>query len=226
MTEDLRLRHRQNNFLLNSPVPVVLEGMSLEQSRQEAERSVLRLTNLGMRAFRRGNADSFMALLDNTVCLPFVCRWWREFQQRGILERALVYALTSSRLNNFSMEPATLERLLAVECDRKKLMAGGTKLPGGGPFTVYRGVSGHSAQRRIRGLSWTGSLDVACWFAMRYAETLPDPGVYKATVGRNEIFFFTDDRKECEFVCRPKRYQRVDLAMDEMGMRALWRDET
>jgi hypothetical protein len=59
----------------------------------------------------------------------------------------------------------------------------GDLLPGTGPFTVFRGVSGRGRARRIRGLPWTSSLSQAAWFAAR--GTGIDPAVYRTMLDRD-----------------------------------------
>ena len=80
----------------------------------------------------------------------------------------------------------------------------------------YRGVAGRGAARRIRGLSWTGSLECATWFAKRAADLgWADPAVFQAVVSDSEVLSYTNDRREDEYIVRlspqtrVKRYKRL-----------------
>jgi len=44
------------------------------------------------------------------------------------------------------------------QADRARLRALGDALPGPGPFTLFRGVAGRGAKRRVRGLSWINAM--------------------------------------------------------------------
>ncbi len=194
------------------------EEMSKE--RDEAERGVTFIEAEAMQAFHQGDAGAFLGYLDNVSLLPFVLHHWIAFLHRGILESARVDALTGTRTNNCRISPRTIKCLLSQWCSRDKLQAGANALPGPGPFIVYRGICGKGRFRRERGLSWTGSLDMACWFAMRYADHLGDPAVYTATVRAKDVFFYTDDRQEREFVCWPKRISPLQISEQDMRSRA------
>jgi hypothetical protein len=76
--------------------------------------------------------------------------------------------------------------------DRAKFLAAGDELPGPGPFTVYRGVAGCGKARRIRGLSWTLSLQRAAWFANRFR--LADPAVYRLTADDAQVLAYLNTR--------------------------------
>jgi hypothetical protein len=100
---------------------------------------------------------------------------------------------------NFSGWPLAGVKLLFRIADRKKLLESGEPLPGDGPFTIYRGVSGRGAARRIRGISWTGSLERAIWFAKRFH--LEKPTVFKVVVDKSLIYAYDNGRQEAEFLC-------------------------
>jgi hypothetical protein len=79
--------------------------------------------------------------------------------------------------------------------------------------TVYRGVAGRGSARRVRGLSWTFSLEVAAWFAHRGSTIfrLPDPAVYQLIVPEHQVLAYSDGRREgellvlCDASSRPRR---------------------
>jgi hypothetical protein len=103
--------------------------------------------------------------------------------------------------------------------DRQKLLAVGVPLPGPGPFIVYRGTSGEKHTRRNRGLSWTLSLDTACWFATRFP-FLKSPAVYTATVAAEQVYCFIGHRSEKEFITFPHSCKLYPLTIDEMNSNA------
>ena len=107
---------------------------------------------------------------------------------------------------------------LLQQADRDRLRAAGDALPGPGPFRLYLGVAGVGSARRLRGYSWTDSLDVACWFADRY--DLESPAVRTAEVPRDEVLAYHAGRNEREFIWRPQRTTRLEIDGDEIGERA------
>lgn len=175
--------------------------------------------NSAMEAFHRGDVEEFLSVLDNTERLRFVFDHRQALSNRGILEAALVSAWNQTRVNNCLFDPMTLEFIFLWLCDRDELWSAGDPLPHSGPFVVYRGVSGRGLLRRVRGLAWTASLDVACWFAMRLGD-LADPAVYKARIQADDVFFYANGRCEQEFVCRPERCARLLLSNGEMKSRS------
>ncbi len=88
--------------------------------------------------------------------------------------------------------------LMFQSADRARLRAEGDPLPGHGPFTIYRGVAGDEPVRRVCGLSWTASLEMAREFAERFA--LPDPGVYQITVEESNVLAYVNAKGEEEFI--------------------------
>jgi hypothetical protein len=116
---------------------------------------------------------------------------------------------------NLSRAYSVVEAVVSL-VDREKLRALGDLLPAGPPWTVYRGVAGKRRARRVRGWSWTSDLDRAWWFAERFP-SFGDPAVFVATIEREHILFYTDDRNEKEFVLDlPARHpvKRVKRARD------------
>ena len=175
-------------------------AMSMEQKRDIVGRMLLDIES---------NAE-LRYVLDHSV----------QLQAMGLFEVAFVQAWSASSTNNCLFDADSLEWVLMNDCDRNELRAASDALPEGETFTIYRGVSGKGKFRRVRGLAWTADLHLACWFAMRYVDEDPrfiDPAVYKATVNHDEVLFFTDDRNEQEFVCRPQRYMRMPLCIEEIG---------
>ena len=65
---------------------------------------------------------------------------------------------------------------------------------------VWRGTSYLSEKESAKGYSWTISKDVACWFAMRFADKNTNPLVLAADVLKSEILLYNDERSEQEAV--------------------------
>jgi hypothetical protein len=104
--------------------------------------------------------------------------------------------------------------------DKEKFIAAGDPLPEGDVYTIYRGVAGKGQRRKVRGLSWTALLDVACWFALRLSGGgLEDPAVYKGKIRKEDVYCYVQDRNEEEFICRPKSAKRLDMTLEEMRQR-------
>jgi hypothetical protein len=136
---------------------------------------------------------------------------------RDMYEGTLAQAFVGCKINNGRYSVKELEHLLQ-RADRKRLIAAGQPLPSRGPFTVYRGVSGRGRCRRVRGFSWSLSLDVACSFAARGPEI--DQAVYQTKITESEVFFFWSERWEDELVCRPLRCKRLVIEVAEIRHRA------
>lgn len=73
---------------------------------------------------------------------------------------------------------------------------------------IYRGASGVDLKTAAKGLSWTRSRDVACWFAFRYGRG--EPIVVTASVDSSKVIFYDDDRYEQELILR----QAVPASLD------------
>lgn len=117
-------------------------------------------------------------------------------QARGVYERALLVAFVRTNHADWPLERL---RVLLKSANRTRLRGAGDPLPGPGPFTVYRGVSGADPEaRRVRGLSWTASLERAREFAERFQ--LQDPGVYEAIVQEQHVLAYLNWREEEEFI--------------------------
>jgi hypothetical protein len=140
-------------------------------------------------ALEAGDGPGFLRFASNEYGLELVMRNMAALKQYNCYETALLDALISTRTNNHGFSSAAL-RLLVDSADRNKLREAGDRLPGTGPFTVYRGVAGRGPARHIRGLSWTGSLDTACWYAHRF-KNLADPVVYQAVVDKEHVLAYS-----------------------------------
>lgn len=133
----------------------------------------------------------------------------------GMYEAALIEAYTGCKVSFHGVPAADLAGLFEG-ADRERCMAVGDPLPGAGPFTVYRGVAGKGNKRRVRGWSWSGSLDVACWFAHRFAEFIGSPAVWTATATAEEIYCYTNELNEDEYIVQPAKPKPVRLTLAEI----------
>lgn len=66
--------------------------------------------------------------------------------------------------------------------------------------TLWRGTSKLTIAEAREGYSWTNDRDVACWFAMRFAESNGSPLVLAAEVSKSDIALFHTERSEAEAV--------------------------
>ena len=149
-----------------------------------------------------GDPDGFLicARNGNQDHLNIVWQNRDELQRRDLYEKTLLSAFIATRTNNHQCALDTLNLLFEI-ADRERLLAAGDPLPGPGPFTLYRGVAGRTRARRIRGLSWTGSLERAKWFAERGENLgLADPAVFKVTVNADAVLAYSNERNEQEFI--------------------------
>jgi len=86
---------------------------------------------------------------------------------------------------------------------RRMMASAEFPIPLKGDVTIYRGAAGVTPAKAVKGLSWTTSREVACWFAYnwvsrRYANKL----VLTATVSASDIIYWSNDCDEREVVLR------------------------
>jgi hypothetical protein len=167
-----------------------------------------------IKAFEKiGDLSSIFLWLGLRRQLPFVVDNYRPLVEKGILEEALVRAFSGARFNNSNIQQSTIDFML-YQADKEKMLSLGLLPEEKDTYTLYRGISGKGAARRKYGHSWTGTLDIAIWFAKRLS--FDKPIVYRAEVPKDCICFYIDDRNEDEYVCLIPR----DLKLVEV-----WRQE-
>ena len=172
------------------------------------------LRRKAMERLAAGNAEGWLALARNVDGLDLVLNNPYYLKDRGLYEHAIIQAFISIPTNHHSF-PVDVLQSLFNNADRARLQAAGDPLPGEGPFTIYRGVAGVGPARRVKGMSWTASQDIAWWFATRFAGVQPDPSVYRVKVEKRDILFYYNQRKEQEFVvmlpknATPVRVERI-----------------
>ncbi len=130
----------------------------------------------------------------------------------GVYESVLMYVIMDLPYGSFLYD--TLEGLLKQGDKAKFHRAYGDKLPPGEKHIIYRGVSGTQPDLYAQGLSWSLSLERAAWFALKSG--LMNPAVYRAEIGRNDIYCFTNARREQEVICRPRQYKKMKLNTQEL----------
>ncbi len=149
-------------------------------------------------AFEDGQVEGFLRLADSEQRLALVVH--NRLLQKQLYEVALLDAFLGTGTNHHRWSLAQLRFLFAV-ADRTRLRAINDPLPGGGPYTVYRGVAGHGRVRRIMGVAWTGSLERARKFAEGYVGRLPNPAVYCVVVDEPHVLYYANQlKREQEFL--------------------------
>jgi hypothetical protein len=162
-----------------------------------------------------GNILQIMAYMSNTRSMCFVADNYPMLKQAGVYEKALLHAWIGTRTNFSNWSFPVLEFLFEY-ADGKTLLECGEPLPGNGPFTVYRGIAGRGPARRIRGISWTTSLERAIWFAKRF--NFQKPTVFSATVEKSMVYLYTNERQEAEFLCKIPSDLKLKKVWQEKSM--------
>lgn len=155
------------------------------------------LRDVAMADLDAGDVELFLFRANNEASLSLVYRNQAALRARGLYERALLNAFVATRTNNRRWPLDTLASLFVV-ADVERLRAAGDPLPGPGPFTVYRGVAGRGRARRVRGISWTLSLEKARWFANRFGYS--DPAVFQVTINMESVLAYINTRGEQELI--------------------------
>lgn len=157
-----------------------------------------------MDGFEKKDPMDMLASFSNDHGLEFVMQNMIPLYRQGIYEETLFWAYTGCRLNWSHISPSWMYHLFSF-ANRDRLLKIGDPLPSDGPFRLYRGVAGVGAKRRKRGISWTASIEKAKWFAKRFSDVLgvqlEKPMVYMASVPKEYVYVYTNDREEEEFLC-------------------------
>lgn len=83
--------------------------------------------------------------------------------------------------------------------------------------TVWRGSSALTFNEAKTGYAWSTDRDVACWFAMRFAENNGSPLVLTADIAKSDIVLFTNERSESEAVLMRPPAARIDGDVSDWG---------
>ena len=125
----------------------------------------------------------FAFLIDNAEYL----------QDNGIFEEAITNAYTMTE----AIEDQDLvHNLFARHADIDKLKKLSDQHDHTFPTTLYRGVK----NTRANGISWTGRIEVAAWFAQRNIYVEGTPRIYKVHAQEDRVLYYTNGRKEDEFL--------------------------
>jgi hypothetical protein len=163
------------------------------------------LHELAKEAFKIGDYGRLLPLCDGQKSrLIFVADNVEVLKNRDIYEPCLLMAYTTPR-TNFHDWRSSFIRCLFDAANSEKLRAAGDPVPDQASLRIYRGIAGENC-RRPRGWAWTLSLDVACWYAMRY--DLNNPTVLTSVIDSSDVRAYSNRRNEFEVICRPK-YARV-----------------
>ena len=161
--------------------------------------------------FVEGNVMPLLMSLSHAEALHIVTLNIDALRDRGIYESALFQAWTIGSTNWSSWRLEFLCTLFDI-ADRARLLAAGDPMPEGERFTLYRGVAGVEPRRKEAGLAWTRDPDKARVFAKRGAWLgYPDPAVYTTEAARGDVYFYSADRREEEFVFRAARWDKYEL---------------
>ena len=153
-----------------------------------------------LECLKQRNASGFLCKAGNAYALRVVESNMFLLRSLDLYEDALLLAYMGCRVNHHGF-PLDSLRFLFDWADRERLRASGEPLPGPGPFILYRGVAGKGPARRVRGISWTKSVERAIWFANRARGFgLHDPGVYRVEVEETSVLTYVDARQEDEFL--------------------------
>lgn len=204
---------RRPNFLYDVPDPTGKKTFTINL---EAVHPAL--AQQAIRAFQDGDPLSFVSVgVSGHGALALVFDNTFALRERGMFEAALVQAYCGVKSNHAHWGTGVIRDLLKF-ANRQRLRAAADPLPGSGPFRVYRGVSGKGRARKVKGLSWTSSLEVACWFA--YAGFV-SPAVHIVDLEEDNVFFYTNKRNEFEFVADTRGCKCSRWDLNEAEMKAL-----
>ena len=171
-------------------------------------------------SFLDGNAGFVYSAYSTNAMLDLVLDNAAVLLSMGMYEQALLNAYAGAR-RDFRDWPTSVLQMMFDLGERPAMWEAGDEIPSPEPLTVYRGVNGRRGKRRVRGLSWTRSLDVACFFACPEWAFLHggpplDPGVYQATVRQSDIYAIVKNRSEEEVIARPRYPRRLSLSSNDL----------
>lgn len=160
----------------------------------------------------RGDIEGVLVCMSNETHMAFLADNFPLLKDRGLYEKALLRSYRSTLTNHAGWSLDALRFFFEI-ADIEKLRLAGDPIPTRESFTLYRGVSGVGRARRVNGISWTESPNIAAWFAKRFAH-LPDPAVFTVTVPRDSVMACTNGRNEKEYLLKlplPTRPKRLKI---------------
>jgi hypothetical protein len=94
---------------------------------------------------------------------------------------------------------------------RRMMASAEFPIPLKGDVTIYRGAADITPAAAVKGLSWTTSREVACWFAYHWvSRASSDRLVLTANVSASDIIYWSNDRDEHEVLLRRPPSLRID----------------
>jgi len=187
-----------------------VEGYDLESRNKKFRKDIIEY-------WEAKDIDSILTMLgmaSGNNAMSFIADNFPNLIEMGKYESALLDAFTGVRNNLHNWSKDVIDYLFDV-ADSERMRAAGDKIPDKNSFILYRGVAGNGDARRVKGRSWTDSVNVAAFFAMRFH--LNDPTVFKITVPNNVILARFADRSESEYILKwplfgkPKRIPKDQM---------------
>jgi hypothetical protein len=168
-------------------------------------------------AFIAGDLERWLGLSGDAPRSDLVLSRAADLRSRGVYEAAAVLAFTMDCESERRASEASILRMFML-ADRERLRLAGASHPKG-PWQAFRGVCGHGRARRINGFSWSASLNLACWDALK--DDAANPAIFYRILEDDELYFFSDRKYQGELICvpcptPPKRYR---IRVEEMRER-------
>jgi len=174
------------------------------------------LWDQAIKALHEKDILSLLILMNSEVRILFVYCNIHQLKKIGLYEEALLIAFTGIKYNFTYILPLVEIKYLFYIADKEKLCAAGHPLPEEkDSYILYRGVAGKGPNRRKRSISWTSSFEIAKWFATRFSCELPM--VYTAELPRDNIYAYSNERQEEEFLCN---------ITNDIDLIEVWRDDS
>ena len=149
---------------------------------------------LAQRSIDSGKYLDVMTYINGHQAVEYVYSHIDILYEHGLLEEFIVDAFIRHNWDNYAYYNEL--RVLFDLCSPALLQKASDPVPDGDTFKLYRGVT---FLEWAYGYSWTGSLKVAQWFADRYKDRHKGFVVVRDT-HRHEVLFYTNNRKEDEFI--------------------------
>lgn len=149
-------------------------------------------------SWAKGDVGGVLSSMDSHMYFDFIFDNIIAIRCCGLIKEFVSYAYVGTK-NNLSSYPLNLFRHLFSFCNKDALRKLNDPFEVKPFYDLYRGVSGKGRARRLRGYSWTSSLDTAKFFSIRM--NLANPSVFTTRVKYDDIYFYTNNREENEFVC-------------------------
>ena len=187
-------------------VDVKIEGYDLAAAQRKFRKNIID-------CWESKDIDSVITMLEimpGNNGMSFIADNFPNLIKMGKYESALLDAYSGVRTNLHNWSSDVINYLFDV-ANPDRMRAAGDKIPEKDSFTLYRGVAGNGQARRVKGVSWTDSVNVAAFFAMRF-QHLNDPAVFKVAVPNETILARVADRDESEYFLRlplPAKPRRI-----------------